>query len=68
MRDRMDLSVVGFFTGRGGRFHMLTRKIERAKKHRDELLEVVRRFWDTKPIEIASKIDPMTSRRIYYLS
>jgi hypothetical protein len=43
-------------------------KIERAKRHIDDLQLAVRRFLDSRPYEVRTKDDPKMGKRIYYVS
>jgi hypothetical protein len=50
------------------RLRHISLKVERAKKHIDDLQREVRSFLDSKPYQVGTKRDPQTSELIYYLT
>lgn len=49
------------------RFSLITVKVERAKRHFQELRQEVESFFKTNPYKVGTKRDPQTRRLIYYV-
>jgi len=48
-------------------FYLMTIKLDRAKEHLQELKDEVNKFSLTNPYIVATKLDPQSQRRIYYI-